>query len=308
MRKIAFLFTLVFIALNTYAEEDWRWWNETHNWTSGMPSWKTMIKLSPGYLGPNALPVPENQRGLTPEKLELEFRASTHFSDGDDTEDLFLRFFYPFIPGKVGIELSGVLIEHFKMTPETRDERVARDYDGKGIAVGDIYFSTYIQLAKDARGWPDMMVRLTGRSASGNRYDAARYSDSPGYSFDLSFGKDIPCGKQANHWRWHGMLGFISWQTNSDMTRQNDALVFGAGLDLTLGKWTTGAEIAGYHGYKVERDSPVVGRFTVEKKLKNHSIRFRYQHGFHDLLYETFRFSYVFNFNLKKRYFAGFIH
>ena len=41
---------------------------------------------------------------------------------------------------------------------------------------------TLIQLVK-GRKFPDTMVRMAGRTASGGHLDAARHADSPGYFF-----------------------------------------------------------------------------------------------------------------------------
>ena len=140
---------------------DFDWWNQRHGWQPGMPGWRNWLIISPGYLGPNGLPVPSVQKGVLASATELELGSSLHFMTGDNTQDLFGRFLYVFPGQRVGLELSGVLAERFAMSETIRDERFARAFDGKGIAGGDLYFSTLVQLLKDRR-LPDTVLRLAG--------------------------------------------------------------------------------------------------------------------------------------------------
>ncbi|MCL3781463.1 hypothetical protein EMN47_13820 [Prolixibacteraceae bacterium JC049] len=287
--------SLLITGLNPTKAEDWMWWNKIHNWKPGMPSWKYFIKVSPGYLGPNALPVPDQIQGLVGDKIQFQTNFSSHFSDGDNTQDLSLRFYYPFIPGKVALELYGVAFEHYSMSTKVRDERAARDFDGKGFAIGDLYFATHIQLRKDKKG-PDMALRLVGRTASGGAYDAARYSDSPGYFFDLSFGKYFH-SNGLNKWRWFGTLGFKSWQTSSDEILQNDAGIYGFGLKRKSENSSVSVEVAGYVGYKDERDRPMVARVNWSKKMGNNKLFVGFQQGIYHIKYSTIRIGWIWEWN-----------
>ena len=175
---------------------DHSWWNELHGWKEGMPSWKRWIKISPGYLGPNALPVPEAKKGYNLPESEISFSASNHFHPGDPTHDISGRLYLPFADGAIAFETYGVIIEKYAFTDAVRDERIARDKDGKGFTQGDLYFSTLIQISKN-RKFPNTLFRIAGRTASGGAYKAARYSDNPGYFFDFSFSKDYHFNRSA---------------------------------------------------------------------------------------------------------------
>jgi len=50
--------------LISFSQSDWNWWNEKHGWEPGMPSWRSFLHITPGYLGPNALPVPDVKKGV----------------------------------------------------------------------------------------------------------------------------------------------------------------------------------------------------------------------------------------------------
>ena len=296
MKKIIFIL-ICLLPLFSYSEEDWNWWNEKNGWKPGMPSWRTFIHITPGYLGPNALPVPEMKKGVVAAGSNLEFGLDLHFKEGDPTQNIFGKYYRSFADNKIAIELYGVVAEHYAMTDSVRDERAARDFDGKGIAIGDLYFSTLIQLSK-GRKFPDTMARMVGRTASGGHLDAARYSDSPGYFFDFSFSKEYACKKEQMSFVPYASFGFYSWQTNDDMNLQNDAFMYGAGADLKWSKWTVSNSLSGYSGYKKERDRPMVYTFDLNHQLKNHTLRLQYLHGIRDWTYNTVKFSVIFS--LKK--------
>ncbi len=89
-----FLFSIQLIAQNP--DVDYSWWNELHNWQEGKPGWRNWMKITPGYLGPNALPIPDVKKGILSEESEIEISASAHFLSGDPTQDISGRFYFPF--------------------------------------------------------------------------------------------------------------------------------------------------------------------------------------------------------------------
>src|SRR5680860_1470620 len=106
------IFVLLFLLLSIPAvsqnpDEDYSWWNEQHGWQPGDPGWRNWIKITPGYLGPNALPVPDVKRGFLTKKTEIEITAANHFHTGDPTQDISGRLFVPFAEGKIAVEMYG---------------------------------------------------------------------------------------------------------------------------------------------------------------------------------------------------------
>ena len=296
MKKIVCIVFAFFLVIQLHAQEDWSWWNDQHGWEPGMPSWRTFLTISPGYLGPNALPVPEVKKGyLTPEK-EIEVGTDFHFSKGDNAQNLVAKIYHPFADNKIAVEAYMVVVEHYAMSSEVRDERKARDKDGRGLAVGDLYFSTLIQLVKNKR-FPNTLLRMVGKTASGGRLDAARYSDSPGYFFDLSFSKPLQNADNPSVWTPFASAGFYSWQTSDDENLQNDAFMFAGGVDLEKANWLFSNSISGYLGYKNEKDSPVVYTLDVKRQFKNNQIRFQFLQGIQDWEYSTIKLSYIWKWN-----------
>jgi len=261
-----------------------------------MPSWRSFIHITPGYLGPNALPVPDVKKGLVKAGRNLEVGLDFHFMEGDPTQNISGKFYQAFADNKIAIELYGVILEHYAMSDTIRDERVARDYDGKGIAAGDLYFATMIQLWKN-RKLPDAMLRMAGKTASGGHLDAARYSDSPGYFFDLSFSRTYQCKNEKMSFIPYGSFGFYSWQTNDDMNLQNDAIMYAAGADLKWSNWTVSNSLSGYFGYKKERDKPMVYTLDLQRSVGKNTLRMQYLYGIKDWMYQTVKLSMIFNLN-----------
>jgi len=285
-----FIFSYVFVS-GQDPNVDYGWWNNLHDWQTGDPGWRNYMIISPGYLGPNALAVPDVKRGFLKEKSELEITGSNHFHSGDPTQDISGRIYIPFASNKIAVEMYGVLFEHFAFSEEIRNERFSRIEDGKGVAIGDFYFSTLIQLVKE-RKFPNTLFRFAAKTASGNQLEGARYADSPGYFFDLSFSKEM--GSTENMlFRPFGLIGFYSWQTNDELNLQNDALMYAAGADLCRNDWLFSTSISGYSGYKNEKDQPVQLNFELQKDFLKNAIRFQYIHGLQHLEYKTIRFSFI---------------
>jgi hypothetical protein len=292
-----FLFLFLLLSLNVFSQssdEDYTWWNELHGWEEGDPGWRNWIKITPGYLGPNALPVPEVKRGFLNSKTEFELTASSHFLKGDPTQDISGRLFVPFAQSKIAVEIYGVILEHFAFSEEIRNERFARIEDGKGYAMGDLYFSTLIQLSKD-RKFPNTLLRMAGKTASGNQLEGARYTDSPGYFFDLSFSKNLG-QTETGLFRPFGLAGFYSWQTNDELNLQNDAFLYAIGADYERNGLLLSASWSGYTGYKNERDRPMQLNFELRKDFNGKAFRIQYINGLRDLEYKTVKFSFVWKF------------
>ncbi len=243
--------------------EDYTKWNELHNW-DGITPWNNYIIYSPYYMGPNALTVPDSEKGLVKDRFEIEARYDFHWSKGDKTQDLFLSTYIPLLKNKIALKVYGVLVEHYKMDDNTIYERRTRNMSGVGYAVGDVYFSSIFQIVRN-RKFPDLALRVSFRFPSGNMLTDARFTDAPGYFFDLSFGKEIALKEKFIHnIRFYGMIGFYVWQLNMTNNMQDDAIMYGLGIDLSVNQFIVANAIEGYWGYfgnqeliVVNKDEPV---------------------------------------------------
>ncbi len=285
-----FLFFLIINSLQTKGQEDFSWWNKKHNW-DGHTHWTQYMIYSPGFMGPNALPVPALLDGKLQKESQFEFGWAGYFSPGETTLNGTSRFRYIIGDGLAAIELNYVFLEYYKTDTLIRDERFARGFEGEGFAVGDVHISTIITLLKN-RSFPDLLLRINLQTASGSKLSDARFTDAPAYFFDLIFGKDLlDASKKPYQLRLYGNIGFYAWQTGYTYNRQNDALLAGLGLSLRSGNHKLSTETAGYFGYLDQRDKPVVQRLYYEHRHQDMAVKVSYEKGLNDLYYNSFRLS-----------------
>jgi hypothetical protein len=93
-----------------------------------LPDWRDRMEniiYSPRYFGPNGFPIPELRESVVARRFEIEVRGEYHYYSGDKTKDFYTRVMIPIVKEKAAIEISAVVFEDYKLTPETRDERFA---------------------------------------------------------------------------------------------------------------------------------------------------------------------------------------
>lgn len=258
--------------------------------------WRDKTELliySPRYFGPSAFPVPELRSGLIGNRIEAEIRGEYHYYQGDKTKDIFARVLIPFVKGRAGVEVSWLIWEKYKLTPETRDERFAVATESPVHYSGDILFSSFFQVLKSEK-WADIMISANLKTASGGRLCDARFTDAASYWFDATFGRDLwkSADGQASI-RMQAMAGFYCWMTNDPIHRQNDAISFGAGFTGKYRSFCLTTDLSGFHGYENNGDRPIHWRNNLTYELKKNILSFRYTHGMKDRLYETYSLGYI---------------
>lgn len=296
-----FFCSFVLFPLSIFSQTSYDWWNELHNW-DGVTHWTRYITISPKFMGPNALPVPEMYKGVISNELSFEVRGDTHWGIGDKTQNIYGRLYVPLAKDRVGVELFYIPLEWYALTNQTRDLRKARQQDAQGLAAGDVYFGTTIQAIreKNKHNLPSLVFGLFGKTASGTHLYNARYTDAPGYYFDAHIGQKIQLAQKSESFmRIYSMLGFYVWQTYSGTFLQNDAFSFGAGMSFHFGKIEISNDFAGYIGYIENGDQPMVYRFVCKYNLKNLTYQFRYQWGLQDYDYQTIGISAIYRFEPK---------
>ncbi len=273
-----FLVSTRLVAQNKYIPPD------PYNDWDGITHWSKYQVSSPGFFGPNALPVPLMHKAIVPEKFFWSGQYEYYYGTGDETHDFKTHMVFPIGKGRVGLEFSYVPVEFYKM--DSTISRIRRTFSGKaseGNAFGDIYFGTMVRLIKDHEYLPDFIVAMTCRTASGTAREDARYTDTPGYYFDASVGDSY--GKSSGyfqHVRWYAEIGFYVWQTNLDNYPQNDALLFGGGIDFDFKDFFINQSICGYAGYMNNGDQPVVYRIDLGIKMGEAALVLGYEKGFKD--------------------------
>jgi len=268
------------------AQEDYSYWKDLVGY-DGVSPWERYMIYSTGFMGPNALPVPPFHKGLIKQEYQWENSFDYYFAKGDQTVNWFTRIYVPLADGRVAVEGYYVPVEYFVTSPEVRDRRRARTFEGKGFAAGDIYLSTLIQVSKDHKKIPDIVLNLSMRTASGVRLKDARFTDTPGYYFDVSVSRTYKRGLWTI--RPHGLGGFYVWQTYNPKFRQNDAIQFGGGIDLERKSFSIKQTVGGYWGYVGNGDFPIVYAAEFERTFKRIKLLFKYQYGIRDFPFQGIR-------------------
>jgi hypothetical protein len=245
---------------------------------------------TPRYFGPNAFPLPELHGGKLSSRYEIEARGEYHSFTGDRTKDVFVRAYLPVAQGLAAVEVCYVVYEYYNTTQATVEERHAAGRYWENGAHGDVVVNACYQLLR--RGWADVTVEATLKTASGNRLADARFTDAAAYWFDLNAGRKLYAGDNCSI-RLNGLLGFYCWMTNDLVHRQNDALVYSLGPEGKYCNFSFAADIAGLYGYENKGDRPLQIRTKLEYEYRNNALSFRYRHGIKDALYDTFSIGYV---------------
>lgn len=278
--------------------EDYGWWNEVHDW-DGVSGWNEYIEMVAGKMGPNALPVPEMRDGAIGSGVSVLTATETHYNRGDFTTNLYTRLNIP-LRKAAELQLSWVPVEYFKTDTIIRDMRAARTRKAEGTAVGDVYVSTFIPLIQQKEKWPDMLLGIHLKTASGNRLQDARFTDTPGYFFDISGGKTIDLKSRNNQTmklRIYGVGGFYVYQTNRQDYFQNDALMWGVGGDLLKDNtWRFVFQTSGYIGYFESLDRPFVVRMEMQRLFRHGNLTMRLQQGNPSYPFFSARMGWQFNY------------
>ena len=294
-RRLYLVFLMGLAILPAFGQSEFELWAQRVNW-DGITPWKFYLTLAPGYMGPNALPVPRMQEGIIQDRSYLELRPEYYGGRGDQTYDIAGQAYYPIVPGRIGLSAYMVGYEWYQMEPSVRDFRRARASDGKGASLGDFYFTTIFSLLRDHEKWPDLAIDVNLKTASGERLRDLRYNDAAGYSMNLSFGKSFGRDSSQLSMRIHGMIGFYIWQIFHISQQQNDALTFGLGVRIQNKKWNIHQRVSGYIGYRDERDRPLQYLVDLHRKSGMLDYGIGYTYGIRDFPYYSLRLSTIFYF------------
>jgi len=260
------------------------WWAQLVHW-DGVSEWPKYMISEPAYMGPNALPVPRIGNGSIDSTHSISATGSFHFSKGDNTQNVTLYGNYCLVKNVISFNASWIPYEHFTMSHAIKEQRhVFSHFYYDRHTTGDIILNTTIQVMNKWRKYIHLALRIGYRFPTGGGLGVARYTDGPGYYFDLSFGKPL----RSTQLKWIGMAGFYSWQLIQYGRRQNDAFLFGTGMEWNTRTMRLQSYIAGYLGYLAySGDKPIVFRTTLEKKFKRASLLAGFQQGLHDFKYST---------------------
>ena len=157
MKKHFYVFLLL-IAGHGQAQ-DFGWWAKLVNW-DGVTPWQRYLITNPGYLGPNALPVPFITNGSIDSVNSIALTGNFHFSKGDKTQNVAVYGNYSLVKDVISFDFFWVPYEHFEMNHATKEKRhVFSHYYYDQSAQGEIHLNTNIQLL---RKWRDIIHLALG--------------------------------------------------------------------------------------------------------------------------------------------------
>lgn len=292
MKKHFFTF-LILVAGHAQCQ-DFGWWAKLVDW-DGVTPWQRYIKTNPAYLGPNALPVPFITNGSIDSVSSVGLTANFHFSKGDNTQNLAIYGNYCLVKDVISFNFYWVPYERYQMSHAIKEERhVFSHYYYENSAQGEIHLNTNIQLLRKFRDHVHLALRIGYRLPTSNGLGSARFTDAPGYYFDVSAAR--PFNKESR-WKLIGMTGLYVWQTNLDGRRQNDAFLFGGGVEWNPSKWHIQLYGTGYLGYMDDLgDKPVLVRTAIERKGKRINQILRFQQGLSNFEYSSIEAGLRYNF------------
>jgi hypothetical protein len=253
-----------------------------------------MITL-PAFQGPNSLPVPQVGNGRIDSNSYIGVSGAFHFMEGDHTQNIVVNGHLALVKDVVGVELTWIPWERYNMSTALKEKRhVYYEFWNDKKAAGDLLLNTNFRLLKKWAPVMDLILQIGYRMPSGTDYGSARYSDGPGYHFAINMGKPL---NKAKTLKLTAMAGFLVWQIESDIFKQDDSFLFGAGLEYRKKNFSLQTNVAGYLGYlEKQGDKPVVFRARAEQQLKKIKLVLGFQQGLNDFEYSSVDAGLRFNF------------
>lgn len=282
-----------FIQLSLFSQTRQRW-EQVVNW-DGVSHWSRYMITLPAFQGPNSLPVPQLGNGRIDTNSYIGASAAFHITEGDHTQNVVINGHIAVVKDVVGVELTWIPWERYNMSTAIKEKRhIYHEFWNDKKAAGDLILNTNFRVLKKWAPVMDLILQIGYRMPSGTDYGSARYSDGPGYHFAINMGKPL---NKAKTLKLTAMAGFLVWQIESDIFKQDDAFLFGAGLEYRKKNFSLHTNVAGYLGYlENQGDKPVVFRTRAEQQFKKMKLVLGFQQGLNDFDYSSFDAGLRFNF------------
>ena len=275
MRKILLFILSLSLGSGLTAQGDLAWWDALHDYPAAAGNNRIRYQnISPGFMGPNALRLVPLLNGKVDNEYWVMAAGDVHRGVSDRTENMFLELNLALAKDRVLVYLNSIPIERYEVTPEVRDLRRMVNFSGEGTNTGDIQVGTVFRIfVEDSVGF-NMTMRAHMKTTTGSNLENARYSNHGMYVFDLQFSKTL-VKREDRSFLIKAMLGFMSWQTNKNRLPngskflQNDAPVYGLGLEYEWKKLSLSTDLSGYYGFIGNRDTPLFSRTQIQYRIGN---------------------------------------
>ncbi|MGW8123986.1 hypothetical protein ACV07N_15105 [Roseivirga echinicomitans] len=300
MKIIVALFSILLVG--QVQAQDMGWWDQLHNYPAAAGIERgNYISISPGFMGPNALRMPVLGNGLIDNYISFDVRTERHQGNGDLTYNMFLQFSLPIKRDRAFFYVNSIPFEKWDVDPITRDERRMVGISGEGKTSGDISFGIVYKVVDEDKAGPfNFVMRAHSKTTTGGNLENARYTDASMFYWEGTFTKSF-FRRENSFALAKMMLGFYTYQTNvnrlinGSTERQNDAPLFGFGIEYHHFKWKIDADLTSYHGYQNHRDNPSFLRLNLNRELKGGAIGMGYHIGLKEWDWNTFSINYRIN-------------
>ncbi|MFT6718688.1 MAG: hypothetical protein ACJAY8_001084 [Sphingobacteriales bacterium] len=243
-------------------------------------------------MGPNALPIPL-PTAIAKRPLGISVGNSTAYNKSEYANATYFALNVAPFSDRVRIEFYGMPFEFFKVSHQLKTDRKTfwRKYNSK-FANGDLQLTSYFNLLEEKFNRPSFELRINYRFPTSDNVGAARFTDSPGYFFDVSIEKtEINKHlKDKNLKKWFINLGFYAWQTNDARQFQNDAVVFGLGQKWENDKRRFSIYANGFIGYQNNGDQPIISGMEYQRN----NWRINLERGLHDYNFTSLKVEKLF--------------
>ena len=255
----------------------------------------------PYFFGPNAFPVPDMMKNTSSHfsvELDADYAVGNLSPRQDRTFTSVFAVRFPLWSDRVNLSVYGQIHEWYWDNEEVRALRkVDPKYPLSGNTAGDAYFSLDMRLLEERSWLPRLTFRVALKTASGDKYEEARYFDAPGYHFDFCATKTFRISDESFFRAFSASLnaGFVCWQT--DMGAQNDALLCAASLGVETSLANLSFDYGGYSGIEKSHDAPTTFKIKLEL-LPDSSFSpvLFFQKGVRDWPFSQFRFGVKYSF------------
>lgn len=270
------------------------------------------LQYASELMGPNALPVPDLNYANIGRLHKIEIGALYHHMEGDDAINSYFNLYWNIAPGRAAIEIYGYPTETFRMTNEVRDERhVYADDKGWMTQGGDIWVNVQVQLLKETKRLPDVLLNIMNKTTTGDVSDG-RFTDAPLNCFLLATAKSFQLKNNViNELQIALNLGYYIWQTQRSEPDQDEGPSYGVGVKLRHKRFSLYNELCGYSAYNAYgwwsdvtngKNSPMVSRSRIEYDREKFAWRLEFQNGYRDYSYKTLKLGVAYKFKAKVWY------
>lgn len=281
------LFSLGCLIFFDLTAQDYSWWNQKHNW-DGVTPWEQYIKLGQKHLSPTALPPYIPALTLQNQRQELQISTGAFYNPELQTQHLQLRYYRKWANSH-RIEWGITAFQRYSMTTSHRDKHFFRDEDGKGVNVGDLWIRFAHVIWTSNRFKHQLEAQAGFKTASGGGLDAGQFTDTPGYTFELSWNYHV-----SDHSTLNVAAGFFAYQMYDLRHRQNDGASFRSDFTWHSSIGSFSAGVSGYWGYLEIGDRPILSHAQFRPSRLGGRLSFQVVQGLLDYPYTGIQINFGF--------------